>query len=336
MHRPNSVRGRLAAAHNFAATRASNLLANIPPTRGPPLNLARLRSQMLLCTALISLSSAPAISRAQAQTPAAPPTPNAPTNQEKPPNTPAPAGESSSLVPSDSTPSHPPAHLTDNPHHGPITVLENTLIRVRTDRPMSTRQTKEGAALLFTLSEDVIVDNVLVIPRGASVHGTVVESTQPGTLTGAPELILKLTDLDLGGKTYPLYTYQFKVEGTSKTKPTETKIKGGLVIGAIVGGAFSGSANGETNGVGKAAGMATGAALGASVGTLVSAATPGPILSLPAESQMDFYLASPIAVEPVSAKEAARLSQGLHPGGPVLYVRGDTPWTKNQLSPHAS
>jgi hypothetical protein len=224
-----------------------------------------------------------------------------------------------------------PATLQPNPssingtRHDPITVLENTLIRVRTDQPMSTRQTKEGAALLFTVSEDVVVENVLVIPRGATVHGTVIESKQPGTLTGAPELILKLTNLRLGGKTYPLYTYQFTVEGTSKTKPTETKIKGGVVIGAIVGGAFSGSAKGQTSGVGKAAGMATGAALGAGAGALVSAAAPGPILSIPAESQMDFYLASPVAVEPVSAKEAARLSQGLHPGGPVLYVRGDTP-----------
>jgi hypothetical protein len=28
---------------------------------------------------------------------------------------------------------------------------------------------------------------------------------------------------------------------------------------------------------------------------------------------------------PVSAKEAARFAQGYHHGGPVLYVRGDTP-----------
>lgn len=207
--------------------------------------------------------------------------------------------------------------------HGPITVLENTLIRVRTDQPMSTRQNRTGSSLLFTVSEDVLVDHVLVIPSGAQVHGTVVESTQAGTLTGSPTLTLELTSLDLGGKSYPLCTYHFTVRGTSKTKPTESKIRGGAVIGAIVVGALSGSAKGETTGVEKATGMATGAALGAGVGTLFSAATPGPTLSIPAESQMDFYLASPIAVESVSAKEAARLSLGLHPGGPVLYERGD-------------
>jgi hypothetical protein len=105
----------------------------------------------------------------------------------------------------------------------------------------------------------------------------------------------------------------FKVEGTSKTKPTETKVKGGALIGALVRGAFSGSAKGETT------------AVGAGVGTMVSAATPGPSVAIPAESQIDFYLASPISVVPVSGKEAARLVQEYRRGGPVLYVRGDTP-----------
>ena len=99
------------------------------------------------------------------------------------------------------------------------------------------------------------------------------------------------------------------------TKPTETKVQGGAAIGAIVGGVFSGSAKGETTAVGKLAGM----------GALTSAATPGPTVTLPAESQMDFYLPSPISVKPLTEKEAARLSQGFRHGGPVLYVRGDTP-----------
>jgi hypothetical protein len=206
-----------------------------------------------------------------------------------------------------------------------ITVLENTLLRVRTDQPLSSRYSKGGQPVLFTLSEDVIVDNMLVIPRGATIHGEVIGAKRAGTLTGSPDLILQLTSLDLGKRSYPLYTYQFRVEGTSKTKPTETKVKGGAVIGAIVGGVFSGSAKGETTAVGKLAGMGTGAALGAGVGALTSAATPGPTVTLPAESQMDFYLSAPISVKPLSAEEAAHLSRGPHPGGAVLYVRGDAP-----------
>ena len=37
---------------------------------------------------------------------------------------------------------------------------------------------------------------------------------------------------------------------------------------------------------------------------------------------MDFHLAAPITVQPVSQQEATRLAQGLNPGGPVLYRRG--------------
>lgn len=205
-----------------------------------------------------------------------------------------------------------------------VTVLEDTLFRIMTNDPLSTRETREGAALSFTLSEDVVVDGVLIIPRGTAIHGTVAESRQAGTLTGHPEFILKLTSLDLEGHSYPLYAYPFKVEGASKTKPTEVKVKGGAIVGAVVGGVLGGGAKGEST-VGRLAEAGTGAALGATVGAAVSAATPSPILTIPAESQLDFYLASPISVVPVSQKEAARLSQGLYPGGPVLYVRGETP-----------
>jgi len=209
--------------------------------------------------------------------------------------------------------------------NGHVTILENTLIRVMTNRPLSSRQSKDGTPVLFTLSDDVVADNVIVIPRGATVHGEVVQNKKTGVLTGSPELTLKLVSLELGGISYPLYTYQFKVQGLSKTKPTETKVRGGAVIGAIVGGVFSGSAKGETTAVGKLAGMGTGAILGAGVGAMTSAATPGPTVTLPAESQMDFYLTSPISVQTVSVKEATRLAQGLRSGGPVLYVRGDAP-----------
>jgi hypothetical protein len=221
-----------------------------------------------------------------------------------------------SAEPSDSATSAPKAQ---------VTVLEDTLIRVRTNQPVTSRYSKDGTPVLFTLSEDVVIDNVLIVPRGATIHGEVVQTRKAGVLTGSPELTLKLVSLDLGGRSYPLYTYQFKVQGTSKTKPTETKVKGGALVGAIVGGVFSGSAKGGTTDVGRVAGMATGAAVGAGMGTVVAAATPGPALTIPAEAQMDFYLASPISVAPLSANEATRLAQKLHPGDPVLYVRGDTP-----------
>jgi len=210
----------------------------------------------------------------------------------------------------------------------PVTVLEDTLIRVQTVEPINSKRARRGTPLLFTVSEDVVIGDVLAIPRGATVHGEVIESKKSGVLTGSPELALRLLSLNLGGRSYPLDTYQFKVKGTSKTKPTETKALRGAAVGAIVGSFTSGvSSQGAvtTDGSSRVASMTAGAAVGAGVGTAVSAATPGPGIWIPSESQVDFYLAAPVTVTPVSAKEAARLAQGLHPGGPTLYVRGDTP-----------
>ena len=181
------------------------------------------------------------------------------------------------------------------------------------------------APLLFTVKEDVVVGDLLVISLRR--HRTWCHHRrQKGLRTDRPvrQLILELNSLELGGQSYALYTYQFKVSGASKTKPTEKKIKIGAVVGAIVVGSLSGSANGAATAEEKLIGTGAGAALGAGVGTAVSAASPAPIVSIPAESEMLFVLSSPTAVVPVDAKEAARLARGMMPGGPVLYVRDET------------
>jgi hypothetical protein len=232
---------------------------------------------------------------------------------------------------SSSSPSSPPAPVYWSESHPgvQVTVLENTQLSVITNTPIRTATIRAGEPLEFTLEEDVLVDDLLVIPRGATLHGAVVEVRKAGKLTGSPELILKLVSLDLGGRSYPLYCYEFLVEGMSKTPPTVTKVKTGAaigtVIGAVLGAAPAESASGTPSVVGTLAGMGAGAGVGAGVGTVVAAVSPGPAIDIPAESQIDFYLASPISVTPVSRSEAARLSEGLYSGGPVLYVRGETP-----------
>ncbi len=129
--------------------------------------------------------------------------PNAPAPRVAPlpvqsPQDAQPESSSSSSSSSSSVPA-PPRFWTNPDPTAQVTVLENTLFHVMTNEPLSTRQTREGALLLFMLSEDVVVDGVLILPRGATVHGTVVESKQAGTLTGSPDLVLKLTSLDLEG-----------------------------------------------------------------------------------------------------------------------------------------
>ena len=93
-----------------------------------------------------------------------------------------------------------------------------------------------------------------------------------------------------------------------------------LLAGALAGGVSS------KVGMGNPVSTGGGAVAGAVVGTAVSAATPGPAIWIPSEAQVDFHLAAPVTVTPVSAQEAARLAQGLYPGGPTLYRRGYGPY----------
>jgi hypothetical protein len=132
-----------------------------------------------------------------------------------------------------------------------------------------------------------------------------------GDLGGSSALALTLTSLDLGGRSYPLTSDQFRVKGPSKTGQTVGSAVGGGIIGTIIGCA-----------VGRGVGCAVGAGAGVAAGTAASAASSGPGVWIPAEAQVTFHLAAPLTVNPVSPQEAARLAQGLYQGGPNLYRRG--------------
>ena len=219
-----------------------------------------------------------------------------------------------------------------------ITVLEGTPLQVIANVPISSRTTKADARLSFTVTRDVVVDGILVIPCGARVYGTVVSAKQAGRLTGASNLTLKLTELNLDGRTYPLYTPPFKVVGQSKTRPTVIKTATGAAVGAVVANAIAPKVTYtriEPNGPGetvteslsaeqRARGSAVIAGIGAGVGVAIASSTPPSIALIPAESQIEFTLASPIAVFPVDRRTATKLAQGMHLGGPVLYIRGES------------
>jgi hypothetical protein len=208
----------------------------------------------------------------------------------------------------------------------PITVLEGTSLQVINDTDISSRTTKSGARIAFSVTRDVVVDGILVIPCGATVFGTVVEEKR-AHLVGASNLALKLTGLNLDGRSYPLYTTPFKVVGLSKTRPTIYKVATGAAAGALamdVMATTPGMVTGPVSGTDLAKVDAVGAGMGAGVGTAVAAVTSRPSIALiPAESEIEFTLVSPVAVFPVDQRTAARLSQGMRQGGPVLYVRGE-------------
>jgi len=198
------------------------------------------------------------------------------------------------------------------PATGPVTLPAGTLLQLRTSEPVDSKRAKDGEPVQFMVIQDVSMGGVLAIPRGAVVHGVIAEhkNVGSGSMGGSSSLALTLTSLDLGGRNYPLTTDQFKVKAPNKAGQTVGSALTGGLIGTVIGCA-----------VGRGAGCAIGAGAGVAGGTALGAAEPGYRAWIPAEALVTFHLAAPITVQPVSPQEAARLVQGLYPGGPALYRR---------------
>jgi hypothetical protein len=208
-------------------------------------------------------------------------------------------------------PAQPPVQAYEAPK-GPVTVPSGTLLQLRTSEPVNSKRAKDGEPVQFLLIHDVNLGGVLAIPRGATVHGVVTEvkNTQSGDLGGSAKLTLQLTSLELGGQNYPLNSDQFVVRGPNKAGRTVNSALSGGILGTIIGCA-----------AGRGAGCAIGAGAGVAAGTAASAASSGPGVWIPSEALVDFHLTAALTVKPVSTQEAARLAQGLYPGGPALYRR---------------
>lgn len=191
----------------------------------------------------------------------------------------------------------------------PVTIPSGTLLRVRLSEPLDTAQLKDGTAFQATAAVDVYQGNVLAIPRGATLNGQVVEAKEGGRLGGSGILRLQLTNVNLGGHVYPVSSDVWSSRGPNKAGYTARNTVGGALLGAIIGGA-----------VGRGAGAAIGAGAGAAGGLAASSVTNGPRVYLPTEAAVDFHLASPVTVQPVSWQEAQRLASSA-PQPPALVRR---------------
>ena len=215
---------------------------------------------------------------------------------------------------------YPPEYRQQGPRYrmanGPVTIPGGTMLQLRTMEPVASKRAHDGEPVQFTLISDVTSGGALAIPRGAVFHGIVTESHQPGSgqLSGNAMLALQLTSLDLGGQSYPITSDEFRVKGPNKAGETIGNAVGAGLVGTIIGCA-----------VGRGVGCAVGAGAGVAAGTAATAASSGPGVWIPAEALVSFHLTAPVTVNPVNQEEAARLAQGLYPGGPSLYRRPPPP-----------
>jgi len=186
-----------------------------------------------------------------------------------------------------------------------VVVPVGATLRVRINQGMDSKHTLPGAAFDGLVLSDVVAGGSIAIPRGAAIRGTVVDVHKAGDFKGKGELKLQLTQIDLGGKTYPVATDFWWHQGADKTANTVGNTVGLGAMGALIGAVAGGGV-----------GAAVGAGVGGVAGLGVSSATGKGEAVLPPEAIISFHLTQPADVTTVSQAELNRLGSGLPAGGP--------------------
>lgn len=183
-----------------------------------------------------------------------------------------------------------------------VVVPVGTSIRVRINQAMDSRHTQPGTPFAGVVLNDVLVDGMVAIPRGAAVQGQVADSQPGGDLRGRGGIALELSQVTLEGHPYPIVTESWSHRGYDKT---------GQTVGTTVGLGAAGATIGAIAGGGP--GALLGAGIGAIAGLGVSSASHQGEAAVPSEAIVSFQLAQQAALMTVSQAELDRLGAGLPP-----------------------
>ncbi|HLW81040.1 MAG TPA: hypothetical protein VKS20_03260 [Candidatus Acidoferrales bacterium] len=166
-----------------------------------------------------------------------------------------------------------------------VTVPAGSVISIRMIDSVDSATNQVGDQFHASLESDLIVNNVVVAPKGADVYGKLEQVKSAGDIKGQSQLQLGLTGIRINGTIVPISTGDYDVAGSSRGKQSAERIGGGAALGAIIGAIAGG---------GK--GAAVGAGVGAGAGTAVQVLTKGQQVRVPSETVLDFKLQSPFTV----------------------------------------
>ncbi len=168
----------------------------------------------------------------------------------------------------------PPAPSAAAPQvSGPVTVNAGTRLMIRTENNLDTGSTKSGERFTCALEANLVVNGVVVAPKGSQVYGKVVESVKAKRVRGKAKLLVELTDIMIKGQLQPIVSEQLGYEGDRSG--TVKKVGAGAAVGALAGDA------------GK----------GAAVGGALAVLTKGKQIQIPAGTLLEFRLAQPLSVK---------------------------------------
>ncbi|MDR3723500.1 MAG: hypothetical protein P4K83_03315 [Terracidiphilus sp.] len=166
-----------------------------------------------------------------------------------------------------------------------VNLPAGTRIHVRLDRDLGSKINEPGDNFTATVSDDIVVNNQVIVAKGSRADGTVTDAKPLGRFKGGAELGIRLDRIHTRWGSYPVNTSSIDRAEKGKGKRTAGFIGGGAGLGALIGGLTGG---------GK--GAAIGAAAGAGAGTAGTAFTGNHQIVLPAETLLTFRLENSVRI----------------------------------------
>ncbi|HMD69824.1 MAG TPA: hypothetical protein VKF41_00690 [Bryobacteraceae bacterium] len=177
-----------------------------------------------------------------------------------------------------------------------LTLKAGTYVNIRINQALSSDRNHAGDTFSASLIQPVIVDGVVVAPRGQMVYGRVAEAEKAHGGKDS-RLGLELTSLMLAdGAQAPMHTQLVARQGPQTPGSIET----GTVIGTTAAGAVIGGA------AGRGEGAAIGAGAGAAAGLAAVLLTHNHPTVLYPETVLTFSVTTPVTINTANAPQAFR------------------------------
>jgi hypothetical protein len=225
---------------------------------------------------------------------------NTPAPQQEPPAEPptSPNAQEQPVSPASPQPVLPPTPTPPPPQPRQTEVPASSTLTVRMIDGVDSSVNSAGEIFHASLESPLVVDNDVVVPRGADIYVRLVSASSAGHMKGKSELHLELVKMEFQGRSYPLVSNAYSITGSSRGKNTAAKVGGGAAFGAIIGAIAGG---------GKGAGI--GAGVGAAGGAIYQGATKGKQVKIQAETRLDFQLDQPVTVTVMSRPSNSTVGQ---------------------------
>lgn len=204
--------------------------------------------------------------------------PVAPDEEKKPAARPRPK------PPEESRPKEPEAPPTP----AEVTVAAGTEFQATLRAELTSHESKPGDTFALEVTEPIMIDGYLAIPKGARVTGQVAAAKASGSVKGRGEITLAFTSVtDAKGDAHPIQAESFYAKAEGAGDRDAAVIAGGAAGGAIIGGLLGGKK-----------GAAIGGLVGAAAGTGTVLATRGPEVKLADGQVFKIKLTGPLSVPP--------------------------------------